>query len=757
MIYLALNLVLLLFYICETVYIEKTSSKDDESTNPIGANILLCAILCLFYFVLFMFRNSIATPLLSTLMKICFLLEGCLLINISFCFIYYAWGHLNNILFIIKLLLYVFVLYVVMFNFGTIRILDETGIVVNQTNLVYGKASETFFISWYTIYNVFLRYFLPGFCCLIMLAKNEQNASKLDKFKGYIYAIALVVMWAFLVFFYFIKKEIPLFSLIPYIVYLPIFIIFPFGYKLEAAPSGRVIFSFILKALTMFLIPSAVLGISIEVISNITANKAIIFIITFLIISIVLFFALAVMNIISKSKFGHSADYAVAFEQDLAKISYSGEMDKISERMFNIFKKHAESSSMSVYISVGQGTLETAYSSNNKRVKIQADDPIFEFLLNLGKNVVIYTEAESEYILSPVKDQLLDFFKKTESDALFVLNEGRDVHGLITLGIKESKDHYKEYDLQVFSKLYSYFFVFGYYMRNISNKEIIGTVNRELRMSSQIITSIQENMDPVKNPKLDAGCIMVPAHNIGGEFVDMIRLTAKRHLFVMGSVSGKGIAASMSMVILKAIIRAFLAETHDFKQLVCKINSFVRNNLQKGTLFSGMFAIVNFEDDTMYYINCGIPAMFLFTESYNNVIEIQGSGHILGFVEDISPYISVKQMKLHQNDVVFCCTNGLIASPSLRGEQFGKDRITRNFLANRMYPAHRMAQFANDALSKFMSHEMEADVTVLVLKYLEDGEIEEEEEAVQDGPGQITDGLDDGQSVDDIFANIEEM
>ena len=35
--------------------------------------------------------------------------------------------------------------------------------------------------------------------------------------------------------------------------------------------------------------------------------------------------------------------------------------------------------------------------------------------------------------------------------------------------------------------------------------------------------------------------------------------------------------------------------------------------------------------------------------------------------------------------------------------------------------------------------------------------LEEEEDDVQDGPGQITDGLDDGQSVDDIFANIEEM
>ena len=331
------------------------------------------------------------------------------------------------------------------------------------------------------------------------------------------------------------------------------------------------------------------------------------------------------------------------------------------------------------------------------------------------------------HALSPFKKELQDFFKKTEADALFILNEGRDVHGIIILGMKAGNDHYKEYDLSVFTKLYSYFFVFGYYMRNISNKEIIGTVNRELRMSAQIITSIQENMDAVKNPRLDAGCIMVPAHNIGGEFVDMIRLTDSRHLFVMGDLSGKGIAASMSMVILKAIIRAYLEETHDFKQLVVKVNKFIRYNLQKGTIFAGMFAIINFENDTMYYINCGIPAMFLYTEAYNNVIEIQGSGHILGFVNDISPYISVKQIKLHKNDIVLACTDGLIESHSLRGEQFGKDRIQQLMVANAMYPAQRMAQFEHDELMRFMSHEMEDDVSVLVMKYLSSIESEKEE------------------------------
>ena len=209
----------------------------------------------------------------------------------------------------------------------------------------------------------------------------------------------------------------------------------------------------------------------------------------------------------------------------------------------------------------------------------------------------------------------------------------------------------------------------------------------------------------------------MPAHNIGGEFVDLIRLNERTHLFVVGDLSGKGIAASMSMVILKSIIRTYLAETHDFKQLVVKVNSFIRNSLQKGTIFAGVFALVDFESDTMYYINCGIPSLFLYTPAYNNVIEIQGSGHILGFVKDISQYITVKQIKLNDGDIVLTCTDGLINSHSLRGEQFGKERVQQVLLANSMYPASRMAQFEYDNLAKFMSKEMEDDVSVLVMKY----------------------------------------
>ena len=173
----------------------------------------------------------------------------------------------------------------------------------------------------------------------------------------------------------------------------------------------------------------------------------------------------------------------------------------------------------------------------------------------------------------------------------------------------------------------------------------------------------------------------------------------------------------MNMVILKSIIRSYLAEVHDFKQLVVKINTFVRDSLPKGTIFAGLFALIDFETDTMYYINCGIPALMMYTQVYNNVIEIQGSGHILGFVKDISPYISVKTTKLNHGDIIMACTDGLIQSHSLRGEQFGKERVQQAVLDNSTYPAQRMAQFTFEGLLKFMSKEMEDDVSILVIKY----------------------------------------
>jgi serine phosphatase RsbU (regulator of sigma subunit) len=172
------------------------------------------------------------------------------------------------------------------------------------------------------------------------------------------------------------------------------------------------------------------------------------------------------------------------------------------------------------------------------------------------------------------------------------------------------------------------------------------------------------------------------------------------------------------MVILKSVIRTLLAETTDFKKLVVKINSFIKVHLPKGTFFAGVFCFLDFSENMMYYINCGIPAMFLYTEAYDNVIEIQGAGKVLGFVKNIENHIKVKKIKLNPGDILLVATDGLLDSQSLRGEQFGKNRVQRFLLDNRTYSADRMVHFLSENLIEFVSKQVEDDVTITVMKYV---------------------------------------
>ena len=386
-------------------------------------------------------------------------------------------------------------------------------------------------------------------------------------------------------------------------------------------------------------------------------------------------------------------------------------------------KETLDSSSVEILIELKERYLSTAYSSTGMSIEVPLDTNAFDLLLNAKRSVVFKSQVESDHVYQGVHDELMSLFEKTKSEALILLREGRHIFGALFLGAKHNGGSYSDYDFETFQNLYSYFFVVGYYMKNIANESVVGTVIRELQMSGQIIQSIQENIDVIHNPKVDVGYISVSAHNLGGEFVDFIRLTEDRYIMVIGDVSGKGINASMSMVILKSLIRTFLSETKDFKELVQKVNYFIRMNLPKGTFLAGLFALVDFRENTMYYINCGVPALFMYNQAYNNVIEIQGDGRVLGFVKDVSKILKVKKVKLNPGDIIVACTDGLIDSESLRGEPFGKDRVQKSIHENMAYPADKMAKFLHAELLEFTSKELEDDLSVIAVKYLKNPKV----------------------------------
>ncbi len=340
-----------------------------------------------------------------------------------------------------------------------------------------------------------------------------------------------------------------------------------------------------------------------------------------------------------------------------------------------------------------------------------------EVLINNNAPVLLKTEIVVNHEYHEVKDELLALLDRFDADALVLLREGRALIGMLFFGVKRTGADYTNYDYQTLQRIYGKLFVSAYYLKNVAQESLVVTVDRELDFSDQIIQSIQENLDRVEHPGVDISFLTKSTRKLGGDFIDFIKLSGNRYLLVLGDVSGKGLNASMSMVILKSIIRTFLHQTKDFKEVVVRTNSFIKEHLPRGTFFAGVFGLFDFDTRTVHYVNCGVPVMYLLSSAYNNPVEIQGAGKVLGFVKDIRPHLTVRKTVFKPGDLLFTATDGLTEAESLNGRRFGKEGIQRSLGENRNAPAARMVQFMRQDLETFVSGEINDDITLLVIKF----------------------------------------
>ena len=475
-----------------------------------------------------------------------------------------------------------------------------------------------------------------------------------------------------------------------------------------------------LQIFWIYVVPAILLGVVMIFVSKYKDDNFILFLAIISFVLVAIFLRTNILpQIFSRRANALTVGYDKTLEKKLADLEYNLSVENFGNQVSKILASEVKCTGINILISNGN-EFASVYSSYPSITSLPLEYPAFDVMMGVGRQVAFKNQLESHHALAGARAGLSEIFEKDTSQACILLTEGYRVFGVILLNEKELGNDYNKYDYNTFTKLYPHFFMIGYYMNSVANEGVIGTINREIKMSDQIIHSIQENMDFIRSPKIDVGYMMKPARNIGGEFIDFIRLTDTRHIVILGSMSGKGITASMSMVIMKSIIRTFLADIHDFKELIQQINHFIRFNLPRGTFFAGVFALLDFSDNMMYYINCGIPTLMLYTQSYNNVIEIQGDGRVLGFVPDISKYAKVKKIKLNPGDVIFACTDGLIESQSLRGESYGKARLQKSIMDNLSYSSNKITQFTYENLRDFTSKEQEADITCLAMKIFAD-------------------------------------
>ena len=188
-------------------------------------------------------------------------------------------------------------------------------------------------------------------------------------------------------------------------------------------------------------------------------------------------------------------------------------------------------------------------------------------------------------------------------------------------------------------------------------------------------------------------------------------------------VSGHGIAAGLVTMLAKSIISKEVID--NMNKPLASVMSIISNKIaeDKGDVENYLTGILlRFEDDHVYYVNGGHPAMFFRNAAGKASMaaiagkEKEASGGLIGIKNLPVEYTGIK-FKMSPGDAILIYTDCLYETKDERGVEFGTDRIKQAF---EHATGHTAQEKLNQVLGEFKEFvegaEVKDDLTMIVIQ-----------------------------------------
>ena len=237
---------------------------------------------------------------------------------------------------------------------------------------------------------------------------------------------------------------------------------------------------------------------------------------------------------------------------------------------------------------------------------------------------------------------------------------------------------------------------------------------RALENDLTLAGNIQRALLPGKDfaaPGWHIGYHYEPAGPVSGDYCDLIATPAGL-LFLLGDVSGKGVAASMLMSHLHATFRSLAGANLALERMVEAANRlFCESTLAShyATLVVGRAA----GDGTVEFVSAGHPPILHLRA--DGVTPLAATSVPLGMFCDTR--FPVQRLSLGESEGLFLYTDGLTERENHLGQEYGLERITR-LVANRLAfaPEQVLAECLQDLRSHAPGGKLDDDLTLLMLR-----------------------------------------
>ena len=258
---------------------------------------------------------------------------------------------------------------------------------------------------------------------------------------------------------------------------------------------------------------------------------------------------------------------------------------------------------------------------------------------------------------------------------------------------------------------------------------------RKLRSEVEIASEIQRHVianEDTKVPSLEIALATTPASEVGWDSLDIITGKEDNYYIYVGDVTGHGVPSGFVMMMVNALISAFVTEEINGARVLSETNRILKPRIKQNMMMTCVMLRWNEKEKKLYYTGAWHEYLLVYKAVEDKVYKIKSGWVALGMVRDSSKSLKEQQILFERNDVVILYTDG-ITEARYRSEQnwllFGIDRIVESIMKVPVKTAENIFRQMTIDLSAFMGyrHKQFDDITFFAARFLS---ISEETEGV---------------------------
>jgi len=241
-------------------------------------------------------------------------------------------------------------------------------------------------------------------------------------------------------------------------------------------------------------------------------------------------------------------------------------------------------------------------------------------------------------------------------------------------------------------------------------------VQRDLDLARELQGGLLPKVFPTQAeaPGIELFARLEPAKEVSGDLYDFFPVGDGTMCFVVGDVSGKGIAAGIFMAVTRTLIRATAVPGRSPLEIMNRVNAQLAKENQASLFVTMILGIVDTATGRMVYGQGGHNPPILVPAQGKPIYEPPG-GMPLGVFEDAK--FGERELQLKPGETLLVYTDGVTEAMNQAKDLFGEDRLEKAVTGVASLSPEKIAERVIEQVEGFvLEAERSDDITLLAIQ-----------------------------------------